>query len=67
MTVADMPRHRVLTIDNTADAIEVLKTMRDRHARELPVVEDGALVGVIIDDDIVAHLLTADDPIDAAW
>ena len=59
MPVADLPRHRVHTLDDSTDAVTALKTLRDHHAHELPVINRDTLVGVVVDTDIVAHLLNS--------
>jgi len=43
-----------VTIEGDAEAVELPKTMAETHARRIPVVEDGKLIGVATLDDVVA-------------
>lgn len=60
MRVGDFCKHGVVTIDTTADVVEVAKTMRDEHVGFLVVIEEGdptrKPVGVITDRDVVLQV-----------
>jgi CBS domain-containing protein len=46
-TVSDIMTIEPITIDVNDDILHALRIMREYHIRRLPVVEDGALVGLI--------------------
>jgi CBS domain-containing protein len=60
MRVGDYCKRRVITVDSTADIVEVAKTMRDAHVGFLIVTEEGdpkrVPLGVITDRDIVLQV-----------
>ncbi len=60
MRVADCCKRGVITVDATADIVDVAKTMRDEHVGFLIVIEDGdpkrKPIGVITDRDIVLQV-----------
>ena len=43
----------VLTTESSADVFDVMETMDSKHVNRLPVVDDGALVGVVTVTDII--------------
>jgi len=43
-----------VTIEGDAEAVELPKKMAKTHARRIPVVDDGELIGVATLDDVVA-------------
>ena len=54
--VRDLMTADVITIHPDADVQEVMSTMTDRRIRHLPVVEDGALRGMVSIGDVVNAL-----------
>jgi CBS domain-containing protein len=54
--VRDLMTANVITIHPDADVQEVMSTMTDRRIRHLPVVEDGALRGMVSIGDVVNAL-----------
>ena len=60
MRVADCCKRGVITVDATADIVDVAKTMRDEHVGFLIVIEDGdpkrKPIGVITDRDNVLQV-----------
>ncbi|HZG09301.1 MAG TPA: CBS domain-containing protein [Allosphingosinicella sp.] len=58
--VLDMPVTRVMTapavtVEKSVSALAALSSMSKRRIRHLPVVEDGALVGLVSIGDLVAY------------
>lgn len=53
MNVASFMTHDPLTVDPDATAESALRTMDEHAIRHLPVVEDGKLVGVVSDRDLL--------------
>src|SRR5262245_47648675 len=58
--VKDVMIGDVLTIDATATLLEAAEQMRDANIGMLPVMEDGALRGVITDRDLVVRAMSRD-------
>jgi CBS domain-containing protein len=54
--VRDLMTADVITIHPDADLQEVMRTMTERRIRHLPVVEDGALRGIVSIGDVVNAL-----------
>jgi acetoin utilization protein AcuB len=46
----------VITVDQDATVEEAAKIMVDRKVGGLPVLEDGVVIGIITDTDLLAHL-----------
>lgn len=46
----------LLTVDPAADVLDAAQTMADRWVRHLPVIQDGQLLGVISQRDLVGVL-----------
>jgi acetoin utilization protein AcuB len=44
---------RVVTVSPATDVLTALRLLRSHHIRHLPVVDDGALVGIVSDRDLV--------------
>lgn len=55
LTVADLMTPDPATVGPDAPAVEVLALVRTRRIRHVPVVEDGALVGIVSDRDLLLH------------
>ncbi len=51
--VKDLMRKKVVTIKPSADVTEALKRLKKKKVRRLPVVENGKLIGMITDKDIL--------------
>jgi cystathionine beta-synthase len=60
-TVADLlrtlPQHEVLTVSSGQTAAEVARTMKERGISQLPVVDDGKLVGIVTESDLLGRLV----------
>ena len=57
MTVGDIMGRELVTLHEDQGILETIRQMRLRGVRRLPIVgEDGALVGIITVDDLVALL-----------
>jgi acetoin utilization protein AcuB len=54
LLVQDFMKGEVLTLSPDASAFEALRLCHDRRIRHIPIVEDGRLVGIISDRDILA-------------
>ena len=52
MLVQDMMVSPVITTTASTPVIDAYQTMRERSVRHLPVLDDGALVGVVTDRDL---------------
>jgi CBS domain-containing protein len=51
------------TVEASADAVEAARLMASENVGSLPVTEDGELVGIVTDRDLVLHVLAKDaDP-----
>lgn len=57
-SVSDIMTRKLVTCTGSADVTEVLTKMTDGHFRHMPVVEDGALKGVITLGDVVKARLS---------
>jgi CBS domain-containing protein len=64
MKVQDAMAHTVAVVSPDSAIAEAARAMRDEDAGFVPVVDDGRLVGVVTDRDIVLRCIAADDPID---
>lgn len=58
--VKDVMIGDVLTIEGSATLLEAAQQMRDANIGMLPVMEDGALRGVITDRDLVVRAMSRD-------
>jgi len=59
MRIADVLRSKssdVLTIGPTATVAELIAVMAERNIGALPVVDDGRLIGIVSERDVVRHL-----------
>jgi acetoin utilization protein AcuB len=56
--VAGSMTHDPLTIRSDATIIEAAETMESRKIGGLPVVDDGRLVGIITESDLMHHLVS---------
>lgn len=56
ITAADVMTADPLVVNADDELPRVLHHMDQAHARRIPVVEDGALVGILALDDVVIHL-----------
>jgi CBS domain-containing protein len=54
LLVQDFMKGEVLTLSPDASAFDALRLCHDRRIRHIPIVEDGRLVGIISDRDILA-------------
>jgi len=57
MTIQDIMTRDVITVPSSMTIAEVARTMRHSDVGSLPVVDDGKLVGVITDRDIVTRVV----------
>ncbi len=57
MNVQEIMTRDVVTIPSTMTIAEVARAMRENDIGSLPVVDDGKLVGVITDRDIVMRIV----------
>ena len=60
-TADDLMTSPVISITSTDSVIEILVLMKDHHIRHLPVIDDGALVGMLSLRDIQTAWLNALD------
>ena len=58
--VKDVMIADVLTIDSSATLLEAARQMRDANIGMLPVMENGALRGIITDRDLVVRAMSRD-------
>ena len=56
--VKDVMTSDVATVEASAEAGEAIALLRARGVRRLPVVEDGALVGMVTVDDLLVYLVS---------
>jgi CBS domain-containing protein len=54
LEASDLMTEDPVTIEGDAEAVELPEKMAETHARRIPVVDDGKLVGVATLDDVVA-------------
>jgi CBS domain-containing protein len=59
-TVRDMMTTQPTSVERSRPVPEAARLMRDQNVGSLPVVEEGRLVGVITDRDIVVRLVAED-------
>jgi CBS domain-containing protein len=59
LTIGDVMTEDVVTCTPDADILEVLDVMWNKHFRHMPVVERGAVCGVVSRTDILHHLRSA--------
>jgi CBS domain-containing protein len=59
-TVGEVMIRDVITIDSGATLLEAAERMRDANVGMLPVIQDGAVSGVITDRDLVVRAMTRD-------
>jgi CBS domain-containing protein len=64
-TVADVMRTEVFVVEEQAPVSEVANIMVHRNVRRVPVVRDGAVVGVVSRRDVIGTLTRSDDEIAA--
>lgn len=53
MQVREAMTRRVVTVPPTADVLTALRLLRNHRVRHLPVTDDGVLVGIVSDRDLV--------------
>lgn len=58
--------HDVVTISPTASVAELAKLLTEHRIGSVVVVEDGRLVGIVSERDIVRHLASAQDAVGEA-
>jgi CBS domain-containing protein len=58
--VKDVMIRDVVTIDSGATLLDVAKKMRDANIGMLPVIEGGAVRGIVTDRDLVIRAMTRD-------
>ena len=58
--VKDVMIRDVVTVDSGATLLEVARQMRDANIGMLPVIEGGALRGIVTDRDLVIRAMTRD-------
>lgn len=51
--VREAMTRRVVTVSPGTDVVAALRLLRSHHVRHLPVVDDGALAGIVSDRDLV--------------
>jgi CBS domain-containing protein len=59
-TVKDVMIREVVKIDSSTTLLEAATQMRDSNVGMLPVMQDGALRGVVTDRDLVVRAMTRD-------
>jgi CBS domain-containing protein len=64
MRVQDAMARTITTVTPGSAITDAARAMRDEDAGFVPVVDDGRLVGVVTDRDIVLRCIAADEPID---
>ncbi len=62
LLVQDFMKGAVITLSPDASTFEALRLCRDRRIRHLPIVEDGRLVGIMSDRDILRASPPVGDP-----
>ena len=62
MKVRDLPPGRLLSVDPQAMLAEVAREMRGHDADSVAVMEDGALVGIITERDLVRAIADGLNP-----
>jgi len=55
LSVADIMIREVVTCTSEDNIAHLMETMTDHRIRHLPVVEDGALIGLVSIGDVVKH------------
>ncbi|MDJ0951124.1 MAG: CBS domain-containing protein [Alphaproteobacteria bacterium] len=58
LSVADLMTRSVVTCTPETDTEELMNQMLSGHLRHLPVLEDGALVGLVSINDVVKNVLS---------
>jgi CBS domain-containing protein len=58
--IADVMVENVVTIDATANLVEVARAMREANVGMLPVMDGGNLLGVVTDRDLVLRAMAED-------
>lgn len=58
--VRDVMIQNVITIESAATLLEAAKRMRDENVGMLPVMEEGALRGIVTDRDLVIRAMVRD-------
>lgn len=56
MTVSEVMSTDLVTADVGADVLELSRTMAEQGVRRLPLVDDGELVGIVTQDDLLILL-----------
>lgn len=64
--VRDLMHTSVVTIAPEDTLRTALRQMNDHHVRQLPVVENGYLVGILTDRDIRLHVVYLEDRLESA-
>ncbi len=61
MTVQDLAREDVVTVERDTGVTQISKTMNDEHVGSIVVVEDGKPVGIVTDRTIALAVAQEDD------
>jgi CBS domain-containing protein len=64
--VRDLMHTTVVTIAPEDTLRTALRRMNDHHVRQLPVVENGCLAGILTDRDIRLHVVYLEDRLESA-
>ncbi|WP_137287711.1 CBS domain-containing protein [Halorussus salinisoli] len=59
-TAEELAQKDVVTVEPDTSVSDVARTMRDRNVGSTVVTEDGAVVGIVTDRDLVLNVLTKD-------
>lgn len=55
MTVRDVMTSPVIAVEPTERLLDAFNIMRRKQIKHLPVVEDGQIIGILSDRDLLAH------------
>jgi len=58
--VSDVMSHPVISVPAKADVIEAARMMREDKIGSLPVVEDGMVVGIVTETDVLRKICKVD-------
>lgn len=56
MTVGELATKHLVTVDVDTGLLELSELMNEHGVRRLPVMDDGELVGIVSQDDLIVHL-----------
>ncbi|MFZ5780661.1 MAG: CBS domain-containing protein [Pseudomonadota bacterium] len=59
--IADVMTREVITADEDAPLVEIVDLMEKHRVKRLPIVRDGALIGVVSRSDLLRALLSRED------